>query len=284
MSRAVSQPVARAALASLLLLLAACIFLPPLLPWSATAVDPDVPRAAGPSWAHPLGTDPVGRDVLARTLVAGRFSMGIGAFVATVTTLLAAVVGGAAGAMGGWVDRAITWSIDVLMSIPTIPMLVALSVLVASPDSQVGGIVRWIPEPARIGLVLSVLGWMGTARVVRALVQSVRHEPYVEAATAAGAGRLRVVFRHLVPQTWPTLALFGTLGVGGAIMSETFLSFLGMGVNPPVPTWGNMIGDGSDLVALVAHPWIVAAPVAALAVALCSLNIVADDLRTVHAS
>jgi peptide/nickel transport system permease protein len=218
-------------------LAALCVVLPFVLPWSPTDIDNSVLKATPPSSAHPLGTDQIGRDVLSRLVSAGRISLGIGFIVAIVSAFIGTVVGGAAGYYGGRIDGVLMWIVNVLLTIPHIPLLISIAVLVASPDSRIGGFIGELPEWARIALVLALLGWLGISRVIRSQVMSVKEYEYVEAARALGAGDKRIMFVHVLPNSVSVLAVFTTLAVSGAILAESGLSVLGVGVNPPTGYW-----------------------------------------------
>lgn len=268
----------RVALAALAAIAVACVLGPLLLPWGWDEVDPGALVGSPGAW-HPLGTDAVGRDQLARLLAAGRISLLVGVSVALVTTVVGALVGMLAGFAGGRSDRVITWMIDVLSSIPAIPMFVALAVLVANPASVVGGVFAAVPEWVRIVAVMSVLGWMGTARLVRVRASSMRSREHVEAARAAGAGTWWLVTRHVLPGCMPIVLLSFSGGIGIAILGESFLSWLGVGVQPPVPTWGNMVEAASDLPTLRARPELALAPIVLITTVVVAVNVVGDALR-----
>jgi len=224
------------------------------------------PLARDPSGAwHLLGTDRFGRDLFVRMMLAGRLSLMVGLLGAvlagTVGTLLGAVAGWRA---GGVADRAILATADVLLALPRLVLLLV-------------GVALWQPGIATILVVLVVTGWMGVARLIRAEVRTVRERPYVPAATALGASQSRVLLRHVVPNAVGPAIVATTLGVGNAILLESGLSFLGLGIQPPAPSWGNMIAGGRDL--LVVAPWVALAPGIALVLTVLATTLLGDALR-----
>ena len=219
------------------------VLAPLLSPYRRDAIDLDR-IAAPPSPEHALGTDRLGRDVLTRLLYGGRYTLLVAGLSVAVASALGIVLGAAAGWFGGAVDRSVSVCVDQFLSVPLF-----LVMLVAA--AAAGGRLWTIP------LVIGGMSWMETARVVRSRFASVRHEEYVEAARAAGAGGSRIVARHLLPQAAAPVAVAATAGLANAMLIESSLSFLGFGVQPPVPTWGNMLTGAVSMLR--------GAPVAALA-------------------
>ena len=213
--------------AGLLLIALAFIVGPWLSPFTFDGVDV-ASRRAGPSWEHPFGTDTIGRDLFVRTMLGGRYSLSIGLLVAVLTTLIGALLGAMAGLFGGLVDGAISQIINLLLVVPGI---IVLSVVA----------LQYGANPIGIALVLSLLLWTRIARVVRGVVLQYREQEFVMAARAAGASSWRILVRHLLPNVVGAVIVEVTLLVGAAIVLESTLSFLGLGVRPPTPTLGNLV-------------------------------------------
>lgn len=187
-------------------------------------------RQQGPSWAHPFGTDTIGRDLFVRTMVGGRYSLRIALLVAVMSTVLGAVLGAIAGFYGKAVDAIVSQAINLILIVPAILVLAIFSR-------------RFGAAPLGIALVLALLLWTRIARVVRGVVMQYKEQEFVQAARAAGASNWRIVFRHLMPNVVSAVVVEITLLVGTAIVLESTLSFLGFGVRPPIPTLGNLVAD-----------------------------------------
>jgi peptide/nickel transport system permease protein len=225
-----------------------------------------VPPASSDSLGrfHLLGTDRFGRDLFVRMMLAGRISLAVG----VAGSVIAGVVGTAIGAMAAWrggmFDRVAMAVSDALLSIPRLILLLLCAAL-------------WQPGAATVLVVLGATGWMGVARLVRGEVLGVREQPYVSAAEALGAPSYRVLWRHVVPNALGPAIVATTLGVGNAILLESGLSFLGLGIQPPAPSWGNMIAGGRDLI--VTAPWVAIAPGFALIITVLACTLLGDSLR-----
>lgn len=263
---------------ALLTMILMCAFLPFVLQ-DPDAIDMQVLGYQAPSAQHLFGTDAIGRDVLSRVVNAGRTSLAIGFAVAIGAALIGAMVGVSSGYFGGKTDGALMWFANVMMSIPAMPLLLTLAVIVANPDSKIGPVVQHTKEWMRISAVLIVLGWMGISRVVRSQVVSLRNQEFVEAALALGGSHKRVMIVHILPNCVSVIAVFTTLAVSGAIIAESALSFLGFGVQPPTATWGNMLAEGRDLITILEYWWAVWIPALFIFITVLSVNFVGDGVR-----
>ncbi len=225
-----------------------------------TRLLPPLSRAPGGA-LHLLGTDAFGRDVLGRLLLAARLSLGVG----VAGSLLAAGLGVVLGALGAWIggltDRLLLAAGDTLLAVPRLVLLLVIAAL-------------WGPGLGTVVSVLALTGWMGVARLVRAEVLGVRALPYVEAARALGVSPARLLWRHVLPNALGSALVAVTLGIGSAISLESGLSFLGLGIQPPAPSWGNMIAGGRDW--LLTAPWIALAPGVALVLTVVASTLVGD--------
>lgn len=241
-------------------------------PYVKLGVDPTAINKP-PSAAHWLGTDALGRDVLTRLMLAGRISLtvGLGAMVMSVT--IGAVFGILAGYYRGIVDQVVMRTADVLMTIPGLPLLFIMAAIMS----------EWkIPTDYRIYIVmimLSLVGWPGLARLVRSQILSLRERQFIQATEALGLRDRRKLLNHLLPNTIPLLIVSGTLSIGGAILSESTLSYFGLGVVPPSASWGNMITAANSLIDFQKRPWLWIPPGMAIFMTVISINLLGDGLR-----
>jgi peptide/nickel transport system permease protein len=261
--------------AVVLLLIVAAITIGPLL-WRLPINEIDfTAKLQGPSWAHPLGTDDLGQDVLARLLYGGRISLAVGLAAMLVAITVGVLVGALAGMSSGRLDAVLMWLADLFLSLPQLPLLLLLIYLFRDALKTAFG-----PEGGVFVLIVVVIGglrWMPAARLVRAQFLSIREKEFVEAARALGASDRRIVFMHLVPNTLGPVIVYATLTVPAVMLQEAFLSFLGLGVQPPGASWGTLLDEGRKMMTL--FPWLVVFPGLALAGTLFAFNFLGDGLR-----
>jgi peptide/nickel transport system permease protein len=241
----------------------AALLAPLLAPADPNAQDlASVHRA--PSATHPLGTDQFGRDLLSRILYGSRISLLIGFVSVGLAVTIGTLVGAAAGYLGGGTDWVLMRIVDVLLSFPRLVLLLAVIAL-------------FRPSIFLLVALLGLTGWMGTARIVRAEVLSLREREFILAARALGFGRRRIVFGHILPNALAPVVVAATLNVGNTVMLEASLSFLGLGVQPPTASWGTMISDGRN--ALTTAWWLATFPGVAIVATVIAFNLVGDGLR-----
>ncbi len=247
----------------------------PLL-WTVAINDIDFSaRLKGPSLAHPLGTDDLGQDLLARILYGGRISLAVGLAAMSMALLVGVTVGAIAGISSGAVDGALMWVTDLFLSLPQLPLLLLLIYLFREGLKALFG-----PEVGVFILIVLVIGgfrWMPVARLVRAQFFSLREKEYVEAARALGASTLRQVLRHILPNALGPVIVAGTIDVAAAIIAESTLSFLGLGFPPDIPTWGRILFDSKDYLDIAPH-WAMF-PGTAIFLAVLTINFIGDGLR-----
>lgn len=263
-------------LALLAALAAAALAAPLAAAWlGQDAFAPDLfNRFAPPSAAHPLGTDELGRDTLLRLLYGARVSLAVGLAAALAATLIGTLIGLLAAWRGGLIDALLMRLADGLLALPALPVLVILAAL----DPAVVGLPRGeaAADIARIALLLAAFGWVGVARLVRATAIAVLARDFVRAARALGVPEARILLRHVLPSLAAPIAVATALAVGGAVLAESVLSFLGLGIAPPAPSWGNMLANAQELVfqAPLAALW----PGLAILLTVLGCNLVADGI------
>ena len=223
-------------------------------------------RLRPPDEGHPLGRDALGRDVLSRLLYGARVSFVVGVATLAISLLIGVTLGAAAGWVGGWLDEALVRVIDVFLAFPGLLLAIALAAVLG-------------PSLANVVLALSILGWPSYARLARAEVAGLRRREFVQAAEALGARPARIVMAHILPLAVPTLLVQATFGIAGAIVAEASLSFLGLGVAPPTPSWGGMIAEGRTFMLVAPH--VILFPGLALAATVLALQLLGDGLRDV---
>ena len=245
------------------------------------------------SLALSCGTDKLGRSMLGRALLGGMLSLGIGVMAATTSVCLGLTIGLVAGYAGGWVDHLLMRIVDVLYGLPFVLMVVLLKVAMETPmgallvRAQQSRLGHWIPDQSAnlvvLFLSIGLVSWLTMARVVRGQVMSLRGQPFIEAARALGLPHWRIFLRHLLPNLAGPVLVYATMIVPQAILQESFLSFLGIGIQPPLPTWGALAGEGlvEGLNPVLGRWWLLVVPCALLAVTLLSLNFLGDGLRDV---
>lgn len=232
-------------------------------------------RLATPSATHPMGTDDLGRDMLARMLYGGRISLAVGLAAMLMALTVGVVIGAIAGISRGWVDAALMWLTDLFLSLPQLPLLLLLIFLFREALKQMFGL-----EVGIFILIVVVIGgfrWMPVARLVRAQFFSLREKEFVEAARALGASVPRQVVRHILPNSLGPVIVAGTIDVAAAIIAESTLSFLGLGFPPDIPTWGRILYDGRDYMDIAMH-WALF-PGLAIFITVLTINFIGDGLR-----
>jgi peptide/nickel transport system permease protein len=236
------------------------------------AVSPPTP----PSRDNWLGTDTLGRDVLSRLVFGARISLEVGVLAEAIALVIGTALGAVAGYAGGRTDAFLMRATDLVLAFPA-PLL-ALAIIAAVPEPETAPLLRHLPHPSVgvVFLVLGCLGWAAIARLVRAEFLRLRELEFAQAAQAMGARGARVVLRHLLPNALRPLIVVGTLGIGGNVLMEAWLSFLGVGARPPLPSWGAMVTEGQEY--FLAKPWVCAAPGLAILLVVLGFNLLGDAI------
>ncbi len=217
-----------------------------------------------PSLEHPFGTDTLGRDVLSRVIYGARISLSVGVLATAISTVIGLVMGALAAYNGGWWDTIIMRSADIFLAFPYTLFVIAMLAVIG-------------PGIQNVFIAIGVLGWPSIARVFRSAILSVKENDYVDAARAMGASDARIITRHIFPNSVASIVVYATMNIGGAILTESALSFLGMGVVPPDPSWGIMIQDGQTY--LATQPWLMIMPGIAILTTVLSFTLLGDGLR-----
>ena len=219
-----------------------------------------------PNAAHWLGTDLIGRDVWSRVVYGGRTSLSVGILAVGLYVVIGSFLGALAGYFGGPLDQVIMRFTDTLMSMPTLLMVIVFVSIVG-------------PSLASVIIVIGLLGWSATCRLVRGQILALREEEFIAAARAVGNSNVRIIFRHMLPNIFAPLTVLATFGVANAILLEAALSFLGLGVRPPTPSWGGMLNEAQSPAVLSTMPWLWTPPGIAIAVTVLAVNFIGDGLR-----
>ncbi len=263
--------------ATILILLALAMALAPLLLPDPEALDLSV-RFAPPALLHPLGTDELGRDLAARLLAGGRVSLAVAAATALLAAIIGTVIGLVAGYRGGFTDAALMRLTDGVMALPLLPLLI---VLAAADPAKLGLGAEVLNSEgfaiARLALIIAAVGWTTVARLVRASALTVRSRDYVRAAVAVGATPGRIMIRHILPNVASPIVVATTLSIGNIILIESALSFLGLGIRPPMASWGNMLTGAMDVV--WSAPALAVWPGGAILLAVLAFNLLGDGLQ-----
>jgi peptide/nickel transport system permease protein len=261
-----ATPGARAALLLVLLIVGIALVAPWIAPYPATASTDLVTRKLlAPSAEHPFGTDPFSRDVLSRVLVGARVSLGIAGVAVLLSTVIGTLLGAIAGAAGGWIDMLCMRLVDVTLAVPRVLLVLAIVALWGAHS------------PVALVLLLGGTGWFGLSRLVRAEVRALARRDFMMAATALGVSRWRRLVRHVVPHLVPLLVAHATLASATVIALEAALSYLGLGVRPPTPSWGNIMLEGAGSVGQ--YWWLTLFPALATILTVAALHTLGDGLR-----
>lgn len=249
--------------AILLLLTAAALFAPVVAPYDPLAQNLDqdlIPRSS----EHWLGTDKLGRDILSRIIYGGRISLLVGITTVALSLAIGIVIGSLSGYFGGWIDQMLMRLVDILMAFPGILLAIAFTAVLG-------------PGLDHVILALCLIGWTSYARLVRGEILSLRERDFIQAARSLGCRPKRIILRHLLPNLLPPLLIQSTFGLAAAIVAEGSLSFLGLGVEPPTPSWGAMLNDGRQF--LLVAPHLTTYPGLGLMITVLALNLIGDALQ-----
>jgi peptide/nickel transport system permease protein len=264
-SRVRRDPKAMLGLYLILFFALVAILAPVISPHDPYVVNPAISEQA-PTATHLLGTDELGRDVLSRLIWGGRISLTVGVVAVGISLSIGTILGAIAGYYGGAIDNGIMRITDVVMVIPFFPLALTLAAVLK-------------PSVYNTMIVIGLLGWTGTCRLVRGEFLTLRGRDFVEAATASGARDNRIIFRHILPNAMAPLLVAATLGVAGAIISEAGLSFLGFGVQQPIASWGNMLSVAISARVLALQPWLWIPPGLVIFISVLAVNLLGDGLR-----
>ena len=239
------------------------IFAPAITPYDPNAINVQN-ILEPPGFTHPFGTDDLGRDILSRIIWGSRISLSVGFVAVGISTFIGVILGAITGYYGGWVDRVIMRFVDIMLSIPTFFLLLAVIAFLE-------------PGISNIMIVIGLTSWMGVTRLVRAEFLSVKEREFTQSARAIGAGDMRIIFRHILPNSIAPVIVSAVLGVAGAILTESALSFLGIGVQPPASSWGNILTIGKDNIEIAW--WLSVFPGVAILVTVLAYNLLGEGIR-----
>jgi peptide/nickel transport system permease protein len=262
--RFMSHRLALLGLTMITLLTLACVLGPYLLPYDSLHIDLRARFAPPMTGNHYLGTDPLGRDLAARLLMAGRISLLVGFSAMLLSLVIGTLVGVVAGYRGGWISAVLMRTVDGFLSFPSIFLVLALAAALR-------------PSPVMITVIIAVTKWMEVARIVEAEVRSLREREFVQAGRMLGLSGTHIMFREILPNAMGPIIVAASLTVARAILLEAYISFLGFGIQPPLPSWGNMLNGAQKY--LASAPWLAIIPGAAITIAVTSFNFIGDGLR-----
>jgi peptide/nickel transport system permease protein len=262
--RFINHRLALLGLAMITLLTLACVLGPYLLPYDSLHIDLRARFAPPMTGNHYLGTDPLGRDLAARLLMAGRISLLVGFSAMLLSIVIGALVGVVAGYRGGWISAVLMRTVDGFLSFPSIFLVLALAAALR-------------PSPVMITVIIAITKWMEVARIVEAEVRSLREREFVQAGRMLGLSGTHIMFREILPNAMGPIIVAASLTVARAILLEAYISFLGFGIQPPLPSWGNMLNGAQQYLARA--PWLAIIPGAAITIAVTSFNFIGDGLR-----
>ena len=262
--RFISHRLALLGLAMITLLTLACVLGPYLLPYDLLHIDLRARFAPPMTGNHYLGTDPLGRDLAARLLMAGRISLLVGFSAMLLSIVIGTLVGVVAGYRGGWISAVLMRTVDGFLSFPSIFLVLALAAALR-------------PSPVMITVIIAITKWMEVARIVEAEVRSLREREFVQAGRMLGLSGAHIMFREILPNAMGPIIVAASLTVARAILLEAYISFLGYGIQPPLPSWGNMLNGAQKY--LASAPWLAIIPGAAITIAVTSFNFIGDGLR-----
>ena len=262
--RFINHRLALLGLAMITLLTLACVLGPYLLPYDSLHIDLRARFAPPMTGNHYLGTDPLGRDLAARLLMAGRISLLVGFSAMLLSIVIGTLVGVVAGYRGGWISAVLMRTVDGFLSFPSIFLVLALAAALR-------------PSPIMITVIIALTKWMEVARIVEAEVRSLREREFVQAGRMLGLSGTHIMFREILPNAMGPIIVAASLTVARAILLEAYISFLGYGIQPPLPSWGNMLNGAQQY--LASAPWLAIIPGAAITIAVTSFNFIGDGLR-----